>query len=302
MGRPGLTNHRKFHRLTRKLGSAMLARGAVELMWESCYECGDDYLGTADDLEHLVGWAGEPGVLTRALLEAGAPEGFGFIEPVSTNGDGPASYCVHDLWHHAPDYVRKRYKREQARQARVKPGRRNRRTADSDHRTAPNGGQCPPSLDSQTGVVLTPSPSPSPSPSPTPDDRSFAFDTSDSAQTVPTSVEKKPRSGRVNGTDLRQRFDAFWASYPRKIGKDAAWRAWQQRRPDTDLTAAILAAVAWQVRQDNWLREGGRFIPNPATWLKAGRWQDEPSQTPRVNQRTLAIARAGEQFLSEGKS
>ena len=56
MGRPGLTNHRKFHRLTRMLGSAMLARGAVELMWESCYECGDDYVGTADDLEHLVAW------------------------------------------------------------------------------------------------------------------------------------------------------------------------------------------------------------------------------------------------------
>ena len=80
MGRPGLTNHRKFRRLTRALGSPIVARGVLELVWDAAYECGDDYLGTAADIEQLVAWAGEPGTLVAAeklsrcnTSEAGSP-------------------------------------------------------------------------------------------------------------------------------------------------------------------------------------------------------------------------------------
>lgn len=104
--------HRKFRRLKASLGSAIVARGVLELLWDPCYESGDDYLGTADDIEDLVGWAGERGALTKALVDAGAPEGFGFIEPVA---EGATTYRVHDLWHHAPDYVSNRRTREDER-------------------------------------------------------------------------------------------------------------------------------------------------------------------------------------------
>lgn len=157
MARPGLTGHRKFRRLARSLGSVLIARGALELLWESCYESGDDYVGTSEDIETLVGWNGEHGMLTRALVEAGAPEGQGFIEPASESVDsGPISYRVHDLWHHAPDYVAKRRQREVARQQKSDP---------SVRRTAPNGdgsAGLPLCLD---GSERTPSPSHSPSPS-----------------------------------------------------------------------------------------------------------------------------------------
>jgi hypothetical protein len=164
MARPGLTGHRKFRRLARTLGSAIVARGALELIWESCYESGEDYIGTTDDIENAVGWTGERGVLTDALVNAGVPEGAGFIELVtSADGTTPAAaearYRVHDLWHHAPDYVIKRRQRELARQqktAPVIPGRR----------TAPDGGQDLPSLDRPTGDGRPPSPSHSPAPSP----------------------------------------------------------------------------------------------------------------------------------------
>lgn len=157
MARPGLTGHRKFRRLARLLGSVLLARGALELLWESCYESGDDYVGTSEDIETLVGWTGEHGMLTRALVEAGAPEGQGFIEPASEPGDGGSiSYRVHDLWHHAPDYVAKRRQRELARQQKQDP---------SVRRTAPNGAGSAQMPLCQDGVDRTPSPSPSPSPS-----------------------------------------------------------------------------------------------------------------------------------------
>lgn len=101
----------------------------------------------------------------------------------------------------------------------------------------------------------------------------------------------------ANGNGLRERFNAFWQVYPRKVGKDAAWRAWQKRRPTEETSASVIAALAWQVQQDNWLREGGRFVPNPATWINQGRWQDEPQTTPRISDNTLAMARATQEFL-----
>jgi len=106
----------------------------------------------------------------------------------------------------------------------------------------------------------------------------------------------------TNGAGLRQRFETFWRAYPRKVAKNAAWRVWQQQRPDAALTATILEALRWQVTQDRWIEQGGRFIPNPSTYLSSGRWQDEPNRAPLVSTRTLQLARAGEQFVSEGKS
>lgn len=136
-----------------------MARGALELLWEGCYENGDDYIGTAEDIEAMVGWQGESGVLTRALVDAGQPEGPGFIDPCESEAVGRVmTYRVHDLWHHAPDYVAKRRKREMARQDRVDPA--------PVRRTAPNGGHWIASPDRQAGVDLPPSPSPSPSPTP----------------------------------------------------------------------------------------------------------------------------------------
>jgi len=72
-----------------------------------------------------------------------------------------------------------------------------------------------------------------------------------------------------------ERFERFWRAYPRKVGKDAAKRAFEKRKPDERLLAAMLAAVALQSQTDEWRKEGGQFIPHPATWLNQGRWQDE---------------------------
>jgi len=74
--------------------------------------------------------------------------------------------------------------------------------------------------------------------------------------------------------ERRSAFDDFWEAYPRKVGKEAARRAWQKSRRDTDL-ATILDALAWQTQQDSWLRNGGQYVPHPATWLNQGRWEDQ---------------------------
>ena len=77
-------------------------------------------------------------------------------------------------------------------------------------------------------------------------------------------------------------FDEFWAAYPRKVGKQAAWKAWSKLKPSAELTKAILAAVEYQRNCPQWQKDGGQYIPNPATWLNQGRWEDKlPAGTPK---------------------
>ena len=75
-------------------------------------------------------------------------------------------------------------------------------------------------------------------------------------------------------------FEEFWKLYPRKNGKDAALRAWKTKKREGRLPAlSVLAdAVAAAKRTDQWQRDGGQYIPHPATWLNQGRWMDEPEQ------------------------
>ena len=73
----------------------------------------------------------------------------------------------------------------------------------------------------------------------------------------------------------QERFNQFWASYPKKVGKQAAWKTWSKLNPDGELTEKILAAIEAQKGWRQWQEENGRYIPNPATWLNQGRWEDE---------------------------
>jgi|LSQX01.2.fsa_nt_gb hypothetical protein len=72
-------------------------------------------------------------------------------------------------------------------------------------------------------------------------------------------------------------FDAFWDLYPKKIGKDAAKRAWQKRKPDKQLQDEIIEGVKRAIEKDRRFKAG--YIPNPATWLNAGEWQNEYSDS-----------------------
>lgn len=96
---------------------------------------------------------------------------------------------------------------------------------------------------------------------------------------------------------LRERFAEFWTHYPRKVGKDAAWKSWLKLKPSPDLLQLMLSVLAWQKQQDSWVKDGGQYIPHPATWLNQGRWQDEPTEAASANASSLALVRAGREFL-----
>lgn len=74
-------------------------------------------------------------------------------------------------------------------------------------------------------------------------------------------------------------FERFWNVYPKKIGKGAAEKSFKKYKPDEVLLSAMLKAVDTQKRSKDWQKEGGQFVPNPATWLNQKRWEDETPQS-----------------------
>lgn len=74
---------------------------------------------------------------------------------------------------------------------------------------------------------------------------------------------------------VEKRFVEFWAAYPKKVAKGAALKVWKRLKPTQELTDQMIAAIQTQKASEQWTREGGRYIPNPATWLNGGRWEDE---------------------------
>lgn len=91
------------------------------------------------------------------------------------------------------------------------------------------------------------------------------------------NTPQPPTGGRQRRSDAGDEpdgFGEFWSAYPRKVGKDAARKAFAKRKPDAELLAKMLAAVAIQAKSTQWQRDGGQYIPHPSTWLNEGRWND----------------------------
>jgi hypothetical protein len=108
--------------------------------------------------------------------------------------------------------------------------------------------------------------------------------TSRDAATVPNRTQPnrtRPASlGQVDQTDSKHDagvdqsgFDQFWAAYPKKAKKADAQKAWGQVRA-SKLTETIMNALAGFKVSAEWIREEGRYIPHPATWLRGRRWED----------------------------
>ena len=69
-------------------------------------------------------------------------------------------------------------------------------------------------------------------------------------------------------------FEEFWKAYPKKKAKDDARKAFDKRKPGQPLLDLMLQAIRNQSASEDWLKDSGKFIPYPATWLNNGRWQD----------------------------
>jgi hypothetical protein len=77
-------------------------------------------------------------------------------------------------------------------------------------------------------------------------------------------------------------FEEFWQAYPRKVGKRAAREAYEQATRQAD-PAVILEGAQRYAADPN--REA-QFTPHPTTWLRQGRWEDDPLPPRKAAQQT----------------
>lgn len=97
-----------------------------------------------------------------------------------------------------------------------------------------------------------------------------------------TQTERKRTQDTDTDKDSKPNasFDAFWSAYPKKVGKGAAEKAWSKAKINGHVPD-LMAALESQKLSDQWRKDGGQYIPNPATWINERRWEDgEPSRQP----------------------
>jgi hypothetical protein len=66
----------------------------------------------------------------------------------------------------------------------------------------------------------------------------------------------------------------FWPAYPKKEAKADALAAIRKLNPDADLRVEILKGVTRAIVTEQWRKEGGKYIPYPATFINKRRWED----------------------------
>lgn len=124
---------------------------------------------------------------------------------------------------------------------------------------------------------------------------------------APPKVPEKPKTAAKVVEGLGEavkhakgvRFDEFWLEYPHKVAKGAARKAWEKATAKTSPVTIIESAKAFARLQAG---KEEQFIPHPATWLNAERWQDaalaEKPQGPALQVKPGGIV--GNIIIAEG--
>lgn len=93
-------------------------------------------------------------------------------------------------------------------------------------------------------------------------------------------TREEKRREEVNNTQP-DGFAEFWSAYPRKVAKGDAEKAWKKHKPNL---AACLSAISIAKSSTDWTKDGGQYIPHPATWLNGKRWDDGAATTANGQQ------------------
>lgn len=99
-------------------------------------------------------------------------------------------------------------------------------------------------------------------------------------QTASKVVSKSvPETETETDVKNKQKFEAWWPHYPKKIDKVDALKAFKEAITKTDIDALIEATKTYARTT---VGTEPRFIKGPAAWLRAERWTDELVPAQRV--------------------
>lgn len=113
------------------------------------------------------------------------------------------------------------------------------------------------------------------------------MDTLSKQTAPPVQMDPKPLSKRTDEPSVNRQqpsytsdgFATFWEQYPKKVAKSQALKAWNKLKPTGQLMIDLMAGLTQHKASADWQKDGGRYIPHPATWLNDKRWEDEHAVT-----------------------
>jgi hypothetical protein len=124
-----------------------------------------------------------------------------------------------------------------------------------------------------------------------------------------TNVDERAQNNNINNikrvsketqnAHTRELFDRFWSAYPRHTGKQAAEKAFLRLNPDDDLLGIMLKAITAWSKSEQWTKDGGQFIPHPATWLNGKRWEDELPKAAGPHVKTVTAQQYNQRDYTE---
>ena len=89
------------------------------------------------------------------------------------------------------------------------------------------------------------------------------------------SNKKTKETKQKNLSDFDTGFDSFWNHYPRHEGKAKARESFLKAIKKGVTLDVLIDAIEKHKQSAQWQKDGGQYIPHPATWLNQQRWEDE---------------------------
>ena len=256
----GLAQHHKTRRLKRVLGiNIAQAVGHMAMLWTWALDAAPDGdLSPFDslDIAEQVGWEGDP----QTFIDGIAAAGFADKE-----GD---RLLIHD-WHNYGGKLadKRRTDAERKRLSRGCPTDVQRTSLDVHSPSVGRRGNSTVHDSTVPNHVHAHS-----------DERALSVPFEEgpypiaSEDVAPKGAAKKRAAPRRAGPG---RFDEWWQVYPRHIARKDAEVAWASLAPSDELINRIITATMAQAQTDAWTKDRGEFVPYPATWLRAERWNDQ---------------------------
>jgi hypothetical protein len=106
-------------------------------------------------------------------------------------------------------------------------------------------------------------------------DMGLTRESSGSDDTGTSTGKRKPSCSPSASELVDDGFANFWERYPKKAAKPRALKEWKKINPAGQVLVELMAGLEKQKVSSDWLKDGGQFIPHPATWLNSRRWEDE---------------------------
>ena len=118
------------------------------------------------------------------------------------------------------------------------------------------------------------------------------YDGSESLVQICTDMYKdvpREEKRKVEKSKTETGFQEWYKVYPNKKKPMDAEKAWKQTKDKHPPLKDMLAVLEQQKTSAGWTKDGGQFIPYPATYLRAGQWDDEPDapSTPQAKAKGL---------------